>query len=205
MPERERRHGIRALTGPKSTVKENSMLNRAIRYLAITAVSIVSATVLTALGATSASAAPTAAANPGYAQMAAQTAVPATPASANASAKPDTTGDLCDWYDNPVVCIQIYGSGLNVTGIHTWYYNDSPYTVGNYHIELYILYSLTRGVPYIFLRNCPEWIVGARHNSPVCAYGHYNAGQNMYYCAGLWEDGFGNHVFVGDRCVYVHA
>jgi hypothetical protein len=56
MPQRERRRGFAARGAPKSTVKENKMLNRKVRSLAVTALTIVSAAVLTALSATGASA-----------------------------------------------------------------------------------------------------------------------------------------------------
>src|SRR5262245_41523 len=67
------------------------MLNRRMRKLVVTGIMIVSAPVLPALFATGASATVTATANPGHADAASYTAVPAAPAVANASATPDSS------------------------------------------------------------------------------------------------------------------
>ena len=205
------------------------MLNRKVRNLAVTAVTIVSATGLSALFAAGASASVTAAANPGHAAVTA-----AASAAPNTSATPDSTGFLCAPAVShlPKACVQVFGSGLNISSMTGWAYNPttSSYTGYSAHIELYYMtpgnFAASSGsfgdgdpelapsipVPNGHGGNCPEYTLKAGANSSPCSWDPAELGVNPvvnkgYYCSAVWvyyAPPVEPWLLASYRCAYVH-
>jgi hypothetical protein len=178
------------------------MLKHRVRNLAATGITIVSAAALIALGATGASAAAVVAANPGHADMAANTLVPAIPVS---PAIPSSTSPRC-YGGVPWTCLQIFGNGLYVAQENGWAHNPTAAQIDYLHIELYNATSDAGPSQAIAYQNCGQFNLPGGANSSDCSTGSYTLSYALYECDALWQ-WLGGHSYkdLGYECILVHS
>jgi hypothetical protein len=183
------------------------MLNRKVGNLAVTAITIVSTIVLTALAASGASASAMPATNLGHASV--TTVAPATLASANASATPDTTLPQCDTVYELWSCVQVFGSGLHIDRMNGWAHNDRNQVIsGSFWNELYYDHDNVRpgdGTGYRGILNCSFLSLPPGGNTANCDWAPNANEAQGYYCDAIWQSIRGRPGLWAYRCVYVHS
>jgi hypothetical protein len=146
-----------------------------------------------------------AAANPGHANVAANTVVPAAPASAT----PDTTLPQCNTEYALWSCVQVFGSGLHIDKMNGWAHNDSTVGIsGSFWNELYYDKDNVRpgdGTGYRGILNCSFLSISAGGNTANCDWAPNANEAQGYYCDALWQSISGSPGLWSYKCVYVHS
>jgi hypothetical protein len=187
-------------------IKLRSRLGRLGAGIAAVAL-VTSGLALSTSGGAQAQAKAMAAANPGHANVAASTVVPAT--SANASAIPYTTLPQCNTTYALRPCVQVFGSGLHIDKMNGWTHNESGVEIsGSFWNELYYDRDNVRpggGTGYRGILNCSFLSISAGGNTANCDWAPNANEAAGYYCDALWQSVNHRPGLWSYRCVYVHS
>lgn len=140
--------------------------------------------------------------------------------SASASTAPECSGGA------PRACIQVFGSGMNVSQVDGWIWNNTSSKLTDAHVELYTalisqgplagggsgsvpLYGAGNGSG-----NCGSYNLAPGTNTPNCSgynfslynfyyYEEHLAVSSAYLCAAAWQYANGAYYVKGWRCAYV--
>jgi hypothetical protein len=109
-----------------------------------------------------------------------------------------STGYDCQTREYYLVCLDITGTGLHINSMGGWMRNNLPDTMYRLHIELL--------GPHGLIKNCAQFNVRAKSNSPDCVWSPNRNEPSGNYCSILWYhsltgNGYSN---IGEQCAGVH-
>jgi len=122
-------------------------------------------------------------------------------ADASASTAPICSGGA------PRDCIQIFGSGLNITEEDGWIWNNTSASIPSAHIEFYSAFHnqspLAPGsAPFV---NQGVGRVDPNSNSVAALIDPPQPNSDIYECDASWQDNGSQHILLGWACGYVHG